>query len=144
MGRLIVFFTFLASASLADWRFEESTICVLTGETSDSIVVLTHDYAEGRYTISMQRPGQTWQPGPTLSIAFEGGRPLTISTDRHALSEAGDVLSVSDRGFGNVLDGMQFNEQMTILTGEHSVVVPLNQAAPEVQDFRDCPSFKSS
>ena len=144
MGRLICLLALLATSAAADWQFEETTVCVLTGEATNSVVIVTHDYAEGRYTIAMQQPGETWQPGPTLSIAFEGQRPLTIGTDQHVLSEAGDVLSVSDRGFGNVLDGMQFNEQMTILTGDHSVVVSLDQAAPAVQQFRDCPSFKSS
>ena len=149
MARIVLksFLTFLVlapSLASASWRFDETTACVITGETPETVVVVIHDYQAGRYTIAVSQTGRTWVPGPDLSIAFQGGRELVIGTDQHFLSDEGDVLMVSDRGFGNVLDGMQFNQRMTIKTGDHSVEVNLNGAAPAVAEFRDCPSFKSS
>lgn len=141
---LLAFLLLIPSLVSASWRFDETTACVITGETPETVVVVIHDYQAGRYTIAVSQTGQTWTPGPDLSIAFQGGRELVIGTDQHFLSDEGDVLMVTDRGFGNVLDGMQFNQRMTINTGEHIVKIDLNGAAAAVAEFRDCPSFKSS
>jgi hypothetical protein len=47
--------------------------------------------------------------GRRLRHAVRGPRGNMISTSRHALSDDGRTLSVSDRGFGNVLNGLEFN-----------------------------------
>ena len=47
--------------------------------------------------------------GPIFAIAFVGDSPFEITTNRHALSDDGQTLTVRDRGFGNVLNGMEFN-----------------------------------
>jgi hypothetical protein len=54
------------------------------------------------------------------------------------LSEGGTALTVTDRGFGNVLDGLQHNEAATALAGSASLSVSLDGAAPAVEAFRDC------
>lgn len=43
---------------------------------------------------------------------------------------------MTDRGFGNVLDGLEFNETATALLGDQAVVLSLEGAAPAVQSFR--------
>lgn len=61
-----------------------------------------------------------------------------ISTNRHTLSNDDATLTVTDRGFGNVLDGLEFNETATALLGEQAVVLSLEGAASAVQAFRAC------
>jgi hypothetical protein len=45
---------------------------------------------------------------------------------------------VSDRGFGNVLDGLEFNQVALAATGDRVVSIDLDGAAPEVAAFRAC------
>jgi hypothetical protein len=45
---------------------------------------------------------------------------------------------VTDSGFGNVLDGLQFNDTATAVTGAAELRIPLEGAAPAVEDFRAC------
>jgi hypothetical protein len=61
-----------------------------------------------------------------------------ISTGRHVLSEDGRTLSVRDRGFGNVLNGLEFNVVALAATGDRVVSIDLDGAAPEVAAFRAC------
>ena len=61
-----------------------------------------------------------------------------ISTTRHVLDEGGRRLTVTDRGFGNVLDGLQFNGRAIAIAGDTVVALDLAGAAPEVEVFRAC------
>jgi hypothetical protein len=67
-----------------------------------------------------------------------------ITTDRHVLSDGGTSLTVTDRGFGNVLDGLQFNNVATALLGNTAVVIPLANAAEPVARFRACAALPTA
>lgn len=69
-------------------------------------------------------------------MSFEGGQALTIGTDRQLIQ--GNTLSVSDSGFGNVLNGLQFNQKVTAFTPDLAVIFSLAGAAEPVQQFRAC------
>jgi hypothetical protein len=100
-------------------------------------VVVTYDPRASEYAIALRRAAP-WPNAPVFEIRFEGERGFTISTTRHQLSEGGTVLTVTDRGFGNVLDGLQYNRTATAIAGSASLAVTLEGAAPEVEAFRDC------
>jgi hypothetical protein len=104
----------------------------------EASVRVTHDprLAEP-YAIAITGPA-AWSDGGNFSIVFEGARWLTISTDRQRLSDNGRTLTVTDRGFGNVLNGLEFNQSATARLGETAIPFPLAGAAPEVQAFRAC------
>jgi len=66
---------------------------------------------------------------------------LSITTDRHNLSDDARALTVTDSGFGNVLDGLAQNETAIMVAGPSIVQVSLDGAAPEVEIFRNCGSL---
>ena len=45
---------------------------------------------------------------------------------------------MTDRGFGNVLNGLEFNDTAIAIAGETRVPFSLAGAAPEIQAFRAC------
>ena len=77
-----------------------------------------------------------WAESERFGITFRGERPLTIGTDRHGIE--GKELSVADTGFGNVLNGLEFNDVAFAFTTKQTLPISLNGAAPRVQEFRDC------
>lgn len=116
------------------WEFRPLPICTLA--QSDEIdVAVTYDAAREEYAIVLTRDGG-WPLRPRFSLRFDGANPLTISTDRHQIN--GDTLTVTDRGFGNVLKGMESNFVATAITGPLAVPITLAGAAPEVAKFREC------
>lgn len=129
--RLCVLLTCLA-APLGAWEFDPNPVCNLRND-AEPAVALTYDGAT--YTIALTR-AEGWPPAPVFSIRFEGAAPLTISTDRHVTK--GPTLSVSDHGFGNVLNGLEFNTQATAIIGTLSVKIDLTNAAGPVREFRAC------
>jgi hypothetical protein len=90
------------------------------------------------YAIRITREDAPWPDAPAFAMRFEGARGMVIGTDRQVLSDGGRTLTVTDTGFGNVLDGLEFNRLATALAGEAAVPFPLDGAAPEVRAFRDC------
>jgi hypothetical protein len=128
--------TCLASAALA-WDFTPGLPCVLTHKTSDAQITLTYDPTRPLYTVTVRRP-TPWPEGVVFAMRFEGPNSLTISTDRHRLSGDRRSLTVTDTGFGNVLDGLQFNDTTTALLGDVAVSFPLDGAAEPVAAFRIC------
>jgi hypothetical protein len=100
-------------------------------------VRLTYDPSLPEYTIAI-RLAEPWPEAAVFAMRFEGPRGNMISTSRHALSEDGRTLSVSDRGFGNVLNGLEFNVVALAAAGEMVVSIDLDGAAPEVAAFRAC------
>jgi len=119
MRYLFVIALLLASPATA-WEFRPVPICTLA--QSDEIdVKVTYDAVREEYAIALTRNGPA---------------PLTISTDRHQIN--GDTLIVTDRGFGNVLKGMEGNFVATAITGPLAVPITLAGAAPEVAKFRAC------
>ncbi|MEO0624574.1 MAG: hypothetical protein AAFU49_05345 [Pseudomonadota bacterium] len=103
---------------------------------------MTYDPRSLDYAIALKR-AVPWPDDPAFAIRFDGPRGLTISTSRHQLSEGRTVLTVTDRGFGNVLDGLQFNDTATALTGSAALSVSLDGAAPKVEAFRACTKASS-
>ena len=129
---------FLAATPAYAWEFSPTPVCTLSHELPEASVRVTHDpRLPEPYAIAITRP-DGWSDGTAFSIVFEGARGLTISTDRQRLSDNGRTLTVTDRGFGNVLDGLEFNRTATALFGDTAISFPLDGAAPEVQAFRAC------
>ena len=124
----------IATPALA-WEFTPTPICTLTHTEASANVELIYDHSTALYTISITAP-QGWPSAPAFSIRFDGPRASTISTTLHQI--AGDTISVSDSGFGNVLDGLEFNNSATAFTDTTSATVSLDGAAGPVARFRVC------
>jgi hypothetical protein len=128
----------LAAAPAHAWEAGvDGTICTLDHSGAQGQVRLTYDPSLPLYTISIRR-AEPWPDAPVFAIRFVGSRANLISTSRHVLSDGRLTLTVTDRGFGNVLDGLEFNEAAVAMAGETSVAVSLDGAAPEVAAFRAC------
>jgi hypothetical protein len=138
MRLTLTLFLALAAAPAAAWEFTATPLCTLLHDAGASSWEVTYDPGPGVYAIAITRAEGPWPEAAVFSIGFEGGRALIISTDRHVLSEGGETLTVTDRGFGNVLDGLEFNAAARAFTGDAEVIAPLEGAAPEVQAFRAC------
>ena len=110
-------------------------ICTLSHSEDSAEVTVTYDPATALYAIAVTT-ATGWPDAPAFSIRFDGARPLTISTTRHSIS--GQTLTVTDRGFGNVLGGLEFNSSATAFTQAAEVTVSLDGAASPVQQFRAC------
>jgi hypothetical protein len=54
------------------------------------------------------------------------------------LSDDGRTLTVTDGGFGNVLDGLALNGTATALAGDTVIPFDLAGARPAVEAFRAC------
>lgn len=121
------------AAPAAAWEFSPLPVCTLSAPQ----VTVTYDAALPEYAITLTLPAGDWPTGTNFAIRFDGDRPLTIGTDRHVID--GNRLTVRDRGFGNVLDGLQFNTTALAIAGDQVLVIPLGDAAPAVAQFRDCP-----
>lgn len=119
------------------WQARSGAICELTHEGEAAQVRVTYDPAIPEYAIEIT-PDRPWAPGPVFSMHFDGPRDLTISTTRHVISGGGATLTVRDSGFGNVLDGLEFNDTAIALLGDQVVAIPLDDAAPAVREFRTC------
>ena len=126
----------LASPAAA-WEFSATALCRVTHVQDAVAVEMTYDPGAALYAITVQRP-VAWQPAPIFGLAFEGPRGLTIRTDRHAYSDAARSVTVTDQGFGNVLDGLQYNQTATAFLGEQTAQVSLLGAAPAIEAFRAC------
>ena len=119
------------------WEARSGSVCELTHEGETARVRVTFDPAIAEYAIAIT-PDRPWSPGPIFAIRFDGPRGLTISTDRHLIFGEGATLTVKDRGFGNVLNGLEFNDTATALLGDRAVAFALDGAGPAVRAFRAC------
>lgn len=122
-------------STAAAWEFTPGLPCLLTHGEQELDIELTHDPLAPLYTITLRR-AQPWPDGQVFSIAFEGG--VTISTNRQVISEGGRALTVSDRGFGNVIVGFATSARATARFGDVSETFSLNGAANPVRDFALC------
>lgn len=127
----------LCASPAAAWEFTAGLPCLLRHATADAEIELTYDPTQPLYSVTVRRPG-AWPGAPVFAMRFDGPASLTISTDRHTLSGDGRSVTVVDRGFGNVLNGLQFNDQVTALLGETEARFPLEGAAEPVAKFRIC------
>jgi hypothetical protein len=115
----------------------EGALCTLDHSGAEAEVRLTYDPSLPEYTIAI-RVAEPWPEAAVFAMRFDGPQGRMISTGRHSLSGDGLTLSVSDRGFGNVLDGLEFNEVALAASGETVIAIDLEGAAPEVAAFRAC------
>ncbi len=131
-----------ATPALA-WEARSGPVCELTHEGEAGRVRVTYDPAIAEYAIAIT-PDRPWSPGPIFAIRFDGPRGLTISTDRHVIIDSGATLTVTDQGFGNVLNGLEFNDTATALLGDRAVAFALDGAGPAVRAFRACTAGEST
>ena len=122
--------------ALAAWEFTPDPVCTLRDETSEARTEITYDAASALYTLTLMRKAGPWLDSPHFGMAFRGGRALTIGTAEHRID--GNVLGVTDRGFGNVLDGLEFNDTAQAFTDRQSITLDLSDAAAPVRAFRAC------
>ena len=136
MRPLILALTLAAPAHA--WEATVGEVCTLSHDTDAAQIFLTYDPAKPLYTLAITRKDTPWRPSEWFAMRFTGGQEITISTQRHALSDDNQTLNVADSGFGNVLDGLALNTTARAFTAPQEVTLPLTGAAPEVQKFRDC------
>ncbi|MEO0772742.1 MAG: hypothetical protein AAFZ04_06115 [Pseudomonadota bacterium] len=134
--RYLIILLCLATPAHA-WDFTPGTPCLLTHETAAFQMELTYDPVAPLYSITVTLP-DPWPDAPSFGMRFDGPQGRVIGTDQHQLSNDGRSLTVTDRGFGNVLDGLQFNHTATAQSGDISVTFPLDGAAEPVEAFRKC------
>ena len=119
------------------WEFTPGTPCLLTHETDDVAIRLTYDPTVPLYSISLTQ-SIPFAPAPIFSMQFVGPLSLQISTDRHRMSDQDRTVTVFDSGFGNVLNGLQYNEVAIARLGPRQIAVSLTDAADAVAAFREC------
>ena len=122
------------------WEFSSTPLCTLSHSEPGADVTLTYDPRGPVYTITVTGP-DGWPDGGVFAIRFDGPRPLTITTNRQIID--GPSLTVTDRGFGNVLSGLEFNTMATARLGNTAVPVSLDGAAEPVAAFRACTTAPS-
>lgn len=136
------FFTILLCAFATpafSWEYSASPVCTLSHSSEKANLTLTYDrLSDGPYAIEITRIDRTWPVSPVFMMGFDGPRRSFITTDRHVLDAEGRSLTVKDRGFGNVLDGLEFNFIATAKSGETMLIFSLTGAAPAVRRFRAC------
>lgn len=120
------------------WEATSGAVCILAHETPEASVELTYNPVLPLYSITLTRKTNPWTRGPVFEMRFDGPRGLTISTGRHSLAEDNTALTVTDTGFGNVLNGLEFNRTATALLADQTLTIPLDGAAGPVADFRAC------
>ncbi|MEM6609808.1 MAG: hypothetical protein AAF689_14665 [Pseudomonadota bacterium] len=127
----------LATPSAA-WTVDvDGGICVLENSQDAADLRMTFDPSGPLYSIALTT-SDPWDSGPIFSMDFRGPRGQIISTTRHILDQDDRRVRVEDTGFGNVLDGLEFNSTATANLGLVSVTLDLTGAAPAIQAFRDC------
>lgn len=120
------------------WQFQPDPVCTIAHDAGHLRLVVTFDPALPEYAIALTLSDGTWPAAPAFHMAFAGERSLTIGTGRHTLSDGGRTLTVRDAGFGNVLDGLEFNARALAWSGERAERIALEGAAPAVRAFRAC------
>lgn len=135
--RRIAFFLICLASPAWSWEFTAQPICTLRNDGSPVVTVTYDRRLDEPYAISLLSP-EPWPDGAVFGLRFEGGRPLTITTPRHRLTDEGRNLTVTDRGFGNVLAGLEFNDMAVAVLGDRAMGFSLNGAAEAVSAFRAC------
>jgi hypothetical protein len=134
--RCLALLAALLPAPAAAWDFSPLPICTISEETDQGGVRVTFDPATGLYAIRLVRAAG-WPAAPVFTIRFDG-TPLAISTNRHTV--AGDTVTVTDTGFGNVLAGFATANGATVMLGDTTLALPTTGAADAVAAFRACPT----
>lgn len=130
-------FAMLASPVSA-WEFRAEPICVLEHSEPSSEIAVTFDLDQRLYSIDLTLTEGTWPDAELFGMLFAGPQQIQIATERHMILNGGKTLRVTDTGFGNVLDGLEFNERAFAKAGEQTLVFSLLDAGPAVAAFRSC------
>ena len=133
--RLIMLIALLPTWAAA-WEFTPYPLCTLSQASDAADVLITYDPSVPEYRMNIGLVSGRWSESERFGITFRGERPLTIGTDRHNIE--GNDLSVADAGFGNVLNGLEFNDVAIAFTTKQTLQISLTGAAPRVQEFRKC------
>jgi hypothetical protein len=136
--RALIAILLLTSPALA-WDFTPIPVCTIFEDTPDLSIRVTYDPSQSEpYAITLSR-SDPWPATETFGLRFDGGSAaMTIGTTRHSLSPDTRTLTVSDTGFGNVLDGLALNVTATALAGDMQIPFDLAGARPAVDAFRAC------
>jgi hypothetical protein len=135
--RALLALAFFANPAGA-WDFTPTPICTLFHDADGLSIRVTYDPAQAEpYAIALTRP-EPWPATPSFGLRFDGPSAMTIGTSRHRLSPDWRTLTVTDTGFGNVLDGLAFNSRVTALADGTEAAVDLAGARPAVEAFRAC------
>ncbi|MCU0829209.1 MAG: excinuclease ABC subunit B [Tabrizicola sp.] len=134
--------TLLALALLASpaqaWDFTDTPVCTILNDTPILQIRVTYDPSQPEpYAITLTRP-DPWPQTDTFGLSFTGPAAMTIGTGRHQLSNGDRTLTVTDTGFGNVLDGLAYNGTAAALAGDLAVPFDLTGARPAVEAFKAC------
>lgn len=139
MQRVLFFLIWLSGPANA-WDFSPAPICTLFHQGAELSVSVTFDPRNAQYAIHLSREAG-WPDADVFQIRFEGPRSQTITTRRHVINRQDPrTLTVTDRGFGNVLNGIKFNTRAIAVLGDVQVPLLLDGAAPAVDEFRTCPT----
>ncbi|WP_375255623.1 excinuclease ABC subunit B [Yoonia sp.] len=130
----------LLATPAAAWEFSANPICTLTDRSEKATMTVTYDPEIAEYAITVTLADDTWPTGSTFGMAFASDRPINIQTDRFTLSDEGRSLTVKDRGFSNVLDGLEFNARAYAILGDMTVGFSLDGIETAIEAFRSCPA----
>ena len=131
------------AAPATAWEFTPGVPCILSDIQGDTRIELTHDPRAPLYSLSITR-AQPWDEGQIFSMTYLGPRGFQIATSRQTFQDDGRTLRVEDRGFGNVLDGMEYNGTALANLGDTDVRIDLEGAAEPVREFRRCSGLPTS
>ncbi len=134
----IVLLSLILANPAAAWEATVGQICTLSHDTEQAEIFLTYDPTQPLYTLTVTRKTEGWAQAPWFAMRFDGLKPIEIATPRHVLSGNGLALTVTDTGFGNVLDGLEHNQTAYAFTQDRLTEFPLDGAAPQVRIFREC------
>lgn len=138
LARLLALAAVCSAGPAMSWEFQSSAICTLSHSAIDGDLEITFDgRLEEPYRLTLTR-SERWIRGEIFVLQFGGARPGTLTTERHRIRDNGLSLSVTDKGFDNVLNGLEFNLAAFAFMGSHVFAISLNGAAPEVRKFREC------
>ena len=133
-----LFLSLIFATPATAWEASVGQICTLSHDTSSAEIFLTYDPSQPLYTLTVTQKTEAWTQAPWFAMRFEGPSPIEIATSRHVLSDGAASLTVADTGFGNVLDGLEYNQTAYAFTRDGVAEFPLDGAAPQVRIFRDC------
>lgn len=128
------------AAPVFAWEFSASPVCTLTHTDSTGTITVTYDAALPQYSVTVTLPVGVWPDATGFAMAFAGDRPIGIQTDRHRISPDGRSLQVTDSGFGNMLDGLEYNQRVYAMAGDTTVGLSLSGIGPAITAFRACPA----
>lgn len=121
------------------WEFSPTPLCTLSHAIADAAVVITYDQSVPLYTLRLTRTDGTWAEG-AFTIEFIDGSPPQIGTVQQTISSDGKTLTVSDRGFGNVLDGLGTGRSARMTVAGTGPTFSLDDVDPALTAFRACPA----